>query len=215
MMSRVHPTIGPQLGIGLFCAALVSCVPAEHEPPFDTAQAIRELTSELRELEGMPSEFAEAVVLAWRIDTRPGSTSAPAIPVPGGSGMIPARPERAEVVLMWARTDSQPAPRRWVVVQGWRRPQDGTPWQRSTINRELSAPLTHLRPGEDVDGTWHGYQRYDRPPTAREVCDFAAVNFVRNDRLWERVAGGFRTTEWTRVLGEAPVCGFPGAAEIK
>jgi hypothetical protein len=176
---------------------------------------IRELTSELRLFEGLPSEFSEALVLAWRIDTRPATTSTPRIPVPGGSGYMPTQPDLIEVALLWGRVAPERGPGLWALVQGWRRPVDGEPWRRTVINRDLSAPLTHLRPGEDADGTWHGYQRYDRPPTSTEACSFAAVDFLTRDLWWEQVAGAFQTRNWTRALGEAPVCQFSEAIDAR
>ena len=170
---------------------------------------VRELTSELRLFEGLRSEFSEAQVLAWRIDTRPTSTSTPRVPVPGGAGLMPPQPERMEVALLWARLGPLHGSSSWALVQGWRRPGEGRPWQRTMINRELSAPLKHVRPGEDADGTWHGYQRYDRPPTSSDACSFAALAFLTRDPSWQPVAGGVRRFAWTRVLGESPVCRFP------
>jgi hypothetical protein len=201
--------------IGALCLALTSCASADQAPPWDSAEMIRELTSELRLFEGLPSEFSEALVLAWRIDTRPATTSSPRIPVPGGSGFMPTQPDRIEVALLWGRVVPQRGPGSWALVQGWRRPVDGEPWRRTVINRDLSAPLTHLRPGEDADGTWHGYQRYDRPPTSTDACSFAAVDFLTRDLSWEQVAGAFQTRNWTRALGEAPVCQFSEAIDAR
>src|SRR5262245_7827170 len=56
-------------------------------------------------------------------------------------------------------------------------PAEAGDWHRSLFNRELRSPLTHPRPGEDPDGTFHAYQSYDQAPTVREICDFAAVDF--------------------------------------
>ena len=202
------------VAVGVLSVALASCVPADDNPPWDTAEMIKELTSDLRRFEKLPTEFSEAHLLAWRIDTRPSSTSTPSIPIPGGSGLMPTPPDRIEVALLWGRVGAEGAPSSWALVQGWRRPAEGLPWQRTMINRELSAPLKHLRPGEDADGTWHGYQRYDRPPTSGDACSFAAVDFFRDDSSWQRVAGGFLKRNWTRALGAAPACHFPGAADV-
>jgi hypothetical protein len=202
------------LTVGALSVALASCVPADRSPPWDTAEMIRELTSELRTFEQLPADFSEALVLAWRIDTRPASTSTPPIPLPGGSGFMPTPPDRIEVALLWGRIRPGGAPGSWALVQGWRSPAQGGPWQRTMINRELSAPLKHLRPGEDADGTWHGYQRYDGPPTSTDACSFAAVDFLGEDSSWQRVAGGFLTRNWTRALGAAPACRFPDAADV-
>jgi hypothetical protein len=202
------------LAVGVLLVALASCVPADRNPPWDTAEMIGELTSELRMFEKLPAEFSEALVLAWRIDTRPASTSTPPIPLPDGSGFMTAPPERIEVAFLWGRIGPESAPSSWALVQGWRRPAQGGPWRRTMINRELSAPLTHLRPGEDADGTWHGYQRYDEPPTSRNACSFAAVDLLTGDSSWQRVTGGFLTRNWTRAFGEAPACRFPDAADV-
>ena len=170
--------------VAVLCLLTVaSCAPADPAPPWDTDEMVRQLTS----------EFTERVILAWRIDARPGVPSLPRIPFPDGSGFVPAKEDRVEIVLLWGRTGSANAPTGWALAQGFRHPGTDTPWQRSLFNRELRAPLTRLRPGEDADGTWHAYQRYDRPPTSREACDFAAVDFLAGDPLWHRIAGGFRT----------------------
>ncbi len=164
---------------------------------------VRQLTCDLRRFEGLGSEFTDCVILAWRIDTRP---SLPRIPFPDGSGF---KEDRAEIALLWGRIGPGSAPTGWVLAQGYRDPGTDTPWQRSLFNRELSAPLTRLRPGEDADGTWHAYQRYDRPPTSRDACGFAAVDFLsRAPGPWHRIAGGFRTQAWMQRLGGTPACGF-------
>lgn len=174
---------------------------------------VRQLTSDLRRYEGLPSELSESAVLAWRIDTGPRLSSLPPIPVPGGSGFMPPQESRVEIAMVWGRTGPESAPTGWALVQGFRHPGSGALWQRTIINRELRAPLTRLRPGEDRDGTWHGYQRYDRPPTSRDACDFAAVEFLVGDPSWHRIAGGFRNRAWTEALGKAPACSFPETRE--
>ena len=122
---------------------------------------------------------------------------------------MPTTPDQLESALVWGQMGPQSAPSGWVLVQGWRRPGEGRPWQRAVINRELSAPLAHPRPGEDAHGTWHGYQEYDRPPTSRDACDFASVDFLTRDSAWRRLSGGFRMRNWIRAIGESPVCAFP------
>jgi hypothetical protein len=198
-------------GVALALAWLfvvTSCTPADPVPPWETAEMVRELTSDLRLFEGLQSEFTDVVILAWRIDTRPGVAVLPRIPLPDGSGFVPPKEERVEIALLWGQTGPDRAPTGWAVVQGFRHPGSGKPWQRAIINRSLSAPLTDLRPGEEPDGTWHGYVRYDRPPTSRDACDFAAVDFLVGAHSWHRIAGAVRSRSWAHALGGEPACGF-------
>ena len=100
---------------------------------------VRDLTSELQRFEGLATKFDQFEVLAWRVDAR-------------GQG------ERVvEIALVWGRTGPVDAPTGWALVQGYRHPEAGGTWRRSLYNRELRSPLTHPRPGEDADGTWHAY----------------------------------------------------------
>jgi len=152
---------------------------------------VRELTSELRQFEGLGTDFDRSEVLAWRVDLRDTR-------------------DRVEIALVWGRTGPDHAPTGWALVQGYRHPEADDIWRRSLFNRELSSPLTHLRPGETRDGTWHAYQRYDHAPTVREICDFAAVDFFNEaeHRGYRRVRGGLRKTAWLRATGEEPPCDF-------
>ncbi|RPH53352.1 MAG: hypothetical protein EHM89_20215 [Acidobacteria bacterium] len=197
----------------LWLLALTSCAPADPAPPWDSDEMARQLTSELRLSEGLRSEFTAYVLLAWRIDTRPGLPSLPRIPLPDGSGFVPTKEDRVEIALLWGRTGPESAPTGWALVQGYRHPGTETRWRRTIINRELRTPLTRLRPGEDADGTWHGYQRYDRPPSSRDACDFAAVDFFVGDPSWQRISGGFCRPGWIRAVGEGPACRFPEAID--
>jgi len=199
-----------ELGIAvLSLLALTSCVPSDPHPPWDTDEMVRQLASDLRRFEGLSAELSDCEILAWRIDTAPRPASMPPIPVPGGSGFVPPGVQRVEIVLLWGRTGPESAPTGWALVQGYRHPGSGAPWQRTLINRELAVPLTRLRRGEEADGTWHGYHRYDRPPTSRDGCEFAAVDFLVGDPAWHRTAGAFRNRAWARAFGEAPACRFP------
>lgn len=194
---------------GLCLLSVASCAPADPVPPWEPDEMVRQLLPDLRYFEGPPPEFSETEILAWRIDSEPGQPSRPRIPVPGGSGFMPPQERRVERALLWRRRGPRSAPLDWALVQVHRFPGSETPWQRAVISRELTAPLTRLRPGEAADGTWHGYQRYDWPPTSRDACDFAAVAFLADDPPWLRIAGAFRHRAWTRAIGAAPVCGFP------
>jgi hypothetical protein len=152
---------------------------------------VQELTSELRRFEGLTHDFDAVEVLAWRRDAR-------------------GNKERVEIALLWGRMGPAEATRGWVLVQAYRHPDGDNTWHRSLFNRELRSPLTHPRPGEDADGTWHAYQSYDHAPTVREICDFAAVDFFNADRpgSYGRVSGELREAAWLRVAGEQPRCGF-------
>ena len=174
---------------------VVSCAQMDPLPAWNTNQMMRELTAELRQFEGVTTEFVESEVLAWRIQGR-------------------GDRERVEIALVWGRDASASGGTRgWALAQGWRHPEIDAVWRRSLFNRTLSAALTHLRPGETADGTWHAYQRYDHAPTSREICDFAAVDFFNDEARagYRRLAGSLRRGAWLRVAGEAPGCGFAGS----
>jgi len=152
---------------------------------------VAELTSELRRFEGLPTDFDQVEVLAWRVDARDSK-------------------DRVEIALIWGRTGPADATTGWALVQGYRHPDGNHTWHRSLYNRELKSPLTHPRPGEDLNGTWHAYQGYDHPPIGREICDFAAVDFFNAEGHagYRRVSGDVRKAAWFRVAGEQPSCGF-------
>ncbi len=185
----------------------MSCV-RDPQVPWDTEQMARELTAELRRFQGLSADLEEHHVVAWRVDTlrAPPPSSRPSPDDP--------RPERTQVGLLWGRTRADRTPARWLLVQGFQDADGTSRWQRAVTIRELKAPLVHPRPGEDRTGTWHGVQMYDHPPTSREICDFANVEFFGS--LAEaagnvrRVAGAVRRHAWRRVTGEEPACGFAG-----
>jgi hypothetical protein len=193
---------------GVWTLGVASCAPADPPSPWDLDEIVRELAPDLHHFEGMPSEFSEVEILAWRIDVRPSLRPPPPIPAPDGPGVLPPREDRVETALLWRRRSRGGAPTDWALVQAIRRLAE-EPWQRAVIIGHLSAPLPRLRPGETPDGYWHAYQRYDRPPTSRDACDFAAVSFLVDSGWLRRIEGTFRTRAWTRVFGEAPACGFP------
>jgi hypothetical protein len=177
--------------IAAVLALATSCGPSDPPPPWDTDQMVRELTAELRRFERLTADFDQVEVLAWRVDARDNN-------------------DRVEIALLWGRTAFSDATTGWASVQGYRRPDGDNTWHRSLYNRTLKSPLTHPRPGEDRDGTWHAYQRYDHAPTVHEICDFAAVDFFNIDRHggYRRVSGELRNTAWLRAAGEQPRCGF-------
>jgi hypothetical protein len=154
---------------------------------------VHDLTSDLRRFEHLTTDFDHVEVLAWRLDARGNS-------------------DRVASALLWARTGPANATTGWALVQGYGRPDDTNTWHRTLFNRELRSPLTHPRPGETPDGTWHGYQRYDHAPTSTEICEFAAVDFLGGDPQgsFRRVSGEVRKAAWFRVAGEQPRCGFGG-----
>lgn len=178
---------------GIFLLACNSSPPAV---PWDTARMTRELTADLRRFEGFTSEFELVEVLAWRVDSRVDSREDNA---------------RVEVALVWGRLPEKDGQARWTLIQGFRHPAGANTWYRSLVIRELKAPLMQPRPGEESDGTWHGFQRYRHAPTTAEICEFAAVDFfARGDDRggYRRVAGDIRKQAWLRVAGEEPRCGF-------
>ena len=64
---------------------------------------VAELTSELRRFEGLPTDFHQVEVLAWRVDARDSK-------------------DRVEIALIWGRTGPADATTGWALVQGYRRP---------------------------------------------------------------------------------------------
>ena len=152
---------------------------------------LRELTSELREFEGLANDFVQSEVLAWRIDSRGDN-------------------ERVEIALIWGRNGATDAPKSWALFQGYRHPKTDALWRRSLFNQYLKSPLTQLRPGDSRDGTWHAYQQYGHAPTSGEICDFARVVFLNEEerRGYRRVSGELPKAAWLRVTGEEPRCGF-------
>jgi hypothetical protein len=179
----------------IITAAVASLVAAcranDRQVPWDTDQMIRELTADLRQFEGLASDFTETEVLGWRIDA------------------LDSR-FRVEIALLWGRTGAAGAPGGWALVQGFRHPDGEGRWQRSLFYRYLKAPLTRPRPGESPDGTWHAFQRYEHAPTAQEICEFANVEFlvadtnVRHRRLTARLP----RDAWLKVAGAEPHCDF-------
>ena len=170
---------------------VASCGVSDSPPPWGTHQMLAELTSDLRRFEGLTTDFDQVEVLAWRRDAR-------------------GRKDRVETALIWGRTGPADAPTGWALVQGFRHPDRDNIWHRSLYNRELKSLLTQPRPGENLQGTWHAYHRYDHAPTVREICDFAAVDFFNAEGHagYRRVSGDVRKAAWFRVASEQPSCGF-------
>jgi hypothetical protein len=154
---------------------------------------VRDLTSELRRFEGLTSELDDYEVLAWRVDA--------------GNYI---KTDRLEVILLWGRTGLVGGSTGWVLVQGFRYLSADRVWRRSLFWRTLKAPLLRVRPGEDRDGTWRAFHRYDHAPTALEMCAFAEVSFLGPDTAagYRRVAGSLQKRAWVRVTSEEPRCGF-------
>jgi hypothetical protein len=188
-MGRRSYCIRPPL-VAAVIISLAACGASDPSPPWDINLMVRELTTELREFEGLASDFDRFELLAWRVDGR-------------------EEDQAVEIALLWGRTGPADAPTGWALAQGYRRPEARDGWRRSLVHRELRSPLTHPRPGEDADGTWHAYRHYDHAPTVREICDFAAVDFFDAGKPagYRRVSGALRNAAWLRVAGE-PSCGF-------
>jgi hypothetical protein len=170
-------------------ALIASCRHPDPQVPWDTEQMARQLTAGLRHVEGQTQDSTQFEVLAWTIAARRETR------------------DRVEIALLWRRTGPAGAPTGWTLEQAFRNPDADTRWQPSVIYRELKSPLIRVRPGEDADGTWHAIQGYAHPPTSREVCEFAEVDFAREPPTpWIRLSGGVRTQTWLRVVGELPGC---------
>lgn len=192
--------------LGVLAVAMVvgagGCAERSSAHACDLTHLARDVSSDLR-FEGVTAPLLHIEVLGWRIDEGP--LTAPVLPPspPGLPAHLPERPTpQTTIALIWVRADSST----WLVVQMFR----GTGrdrWQRSLTYRELVAPPTHLRPGEDANGTWHAVQRFSKPPAARELCDFAAVSFLEPPSAPIRtVSSQWDREAWLRVVGEAPTC---------
>lgn len=175
---------------GLVLCLVVACGRTDPPVPWDMAQMVRELTSDFRRYERLTSDFDQTEVLAWRTCTA------------GAEFFL----GRGDTALLWGRTRTSVGASTWVLAQGYRLRSNDEPWRRCLFNRNLIAPLTHLRPGEDADGTWHGIQRYDHPPTSGEVCEFAEVDFLAGSNECRTVSAAIRRNAWHRVAGADPQC---------
>ena len=178
---------------GLCVAASMTFLTSCHRPdspvPWKKERMVRELVADLRRFEGFTSDFAHHEVLAWRVVAQNGY--------------------RVEISLVWGRTTNDLATARWALIQGFRHPGGDNTWHRSLFNRYLKTPLSHARPGEDGNGTWHAFQMYQHAPTTREICDFAAVDiFATPERGYRRVSEGVQRQAWRRAAGREPECGF-------
>ena len=190
MNARVCIPIGiAATGVLLFFIG--ACAPSDPLVPWDTAPMVRELTSELRRHEELASTFDETEVLAWRRCTM-------------GSAF---RVGRLDIAILWGRTATATGAVGWALVEGYRTGGSDEPWKLGRIYRELRAPPTRLGPGWDAEGTWHGFQRYDHPPTSHEICDFAEVSFLAAPpNAYRTVSAGIRRNAWRRIARSEPQC---------
>lgn len=168
-----------------------ACVSSDPPVPWDTTQVVLELNSELQP-RGPDFHLHQVEVLGYKTEKS------------NQGGLV-------QIVLLWGRMGTDKSPARWALVQGFRHPSGDARWRLSVWFRNLKAPLTRLRPGEQTDGTWDAFHRYDRPPTAEEVCAFAAVDFLTPSTHdgWRRISGGWRAGAWARRVGDRPSCALP------
>ena len=186
----------------LLCAA---CRAENARVPWDTTEMVRQLTAELRRFEGLTSEARDVEVLAWRAIQRVNErATAPGLPP------VAIR-RRSESALLWGRFEAKDGASEWLLIDAFRGDRDV--WRRSLIFTEFKAPPPPLRPGETADGTWHGFNRYPKPPTSKEICEFASVSFLAvgpeiHADAWriEKRAGGVHVRSWRHVTGEEPAC---------
>lgn len=179
-----------------YCAAVSACAGCDARVPWDTNQMAREIALDLQQFENVDAEFREVEVLAWRRVERHQPRPAPLDPLRF----------RSYGALVWVRAEGRGGVPAWLLVQAGGGQDE--PWRRAIIFRELKAPLTNPRPGEDTTGTWHGFSRYTTPPTSEQVCDFAGVAFLKPYWLSDVrvVVTDLRRHAWQRVTGAAPVC---------
>ena len=182
---------------------VASCGATDPHVPWDKADIVREVTSDLRRFEHLTSDFTEVEVLAWRTQV---AESKPIEFPPTAPVAAPVERTRSDSVLLWARIASK-ADSTWMVIQAYRASYQENRWRRVVSNRELRYPPPPLWPGETPDGTWHGFQRFNRAPASDEICRFAEVAFLRPVRDdWRTVSGALQTTTWSRVTGARPAC---------
>ncbi|HVL70031.1 MAG TPA: hypothetical protein VM364_22420 [Vicinamibacterales bacterium] len=183
-----HPVRFAVAAVALLAGcALTSCRTHDDSPPWDGAPLAQALREDLYRHEGPALALVDLEILAWQVLANEATGT------------------RVEVALVWA-LGRREGSRRWIVAQMFRYPESPEGWRRSVWFRELRAPLTHLRPGEHEDGTWDAWILRDRAPTSREICDFAAVDFLAGAPGWRRVAGAVRHRAWEDFVGEAPAC---------
>ena len=151
----------------------------------------KEVESDLRRFEKVSSRLISSELLAWTVETR------------GHSG-------RVEIALLCAKTEPSKGLPGWILAQVIRHPGEDIGWTRTLWYRELKMPLSNPRPGEDLDGTWHGFAHYSHAPTGREICEFAAVDFLSQEAHadWRVDLEGVQRRAWLRVVGEEPTCNF-------
>jgi hypothetical protein len=172
--------------------------------PWDTTEMVRVLTAELRRFEGVTSKQRDVEVLAWRAIRRVHECAAPPGLPPVTTG------GRSDAALIWGRFEAKDGVQEWLLIDAFR--DDRDVWRRSMIFTYFRAPPPPLRPGETAEGTWHGFKRYTKPPTSKEICEFASVSFLavgpesREDYWRVEKAGGVRVQSWRRVTGEEPAC---------
>jgi len=200
-MRRLHHHGTVVTLLALFCAA---CSTRDTRVPWDTTEMVREVTAELRRFERVTSEARDVEVLAWRAIKRVHEFSAPPGLPPVTTG------GRSDAALIWGRFEAKDGVQEWLLIDAFRNDRDV--WRRSMIFTYFRVPPPPLRPGETADGTWHGFNRYAKPPTSKEICAFATVSFLaagpesREDYWRIEKTGGVRLQSWRRVTGEEPAC---------
>ncbi len=194
----------------LIVLALSACAAGDPPVPWDTGEMTRELMIDLRRFEHITSDPREVEVLAWGTTVQvKGHATPPGLPPVARTG-------RLDAALLWGRFETKAGTSEWLVIQASRGDEG---WVRQFINTEYMSPPRRLRPGERPDGTWPGFNRYTKPPTSKEVCDFASVSYLavsppiatpknpRGDWSVEKRAGAVRAHTWRRVTGDEPACG--------
>jgi hypothetical protein len=187
---------------------VMSCRAADPPIPWNKAGIVRDVTADLRTFEHLNVDFAQVEVLAWR--QQQSEFSPNRFPFPRSAPVgAPVTKIHGDGVLLWARQGMSDESG-WALIQAYRAPyRDDQSWHRAIINRDLSNPsTTPLWPGETPDRTWPGIQRLDHPPTSREICEFADVDFLRARVItdWQTVAAAMQTATWIRVAGAKPEC---------
>jgi hypothetical protein len=188
------------IAVALVVMFAPSCALLDEPAPWDTAEIVRDVTKSLRDNELLTSDLERTEILAWRILT---STADDRDPIPL------KRVSRMGVVLLWGRARVGTGAPGWLLVEVYRLRSDDR-WERPIVNINLNGPLRHpVRPGELPDGTLTGVQLYDHPPTSREACAFAAVQYLDAERRPDSLQmeqSVVRKRAWVSLTGSDPAC---------
>ena len=173
----------------MLCAMLLGSGCALERPPWTANEILHDVEPELREFDGVTHPIAEAQILMWHIERD------------SERGFI------VEEALLWRRSGAKGPGESRALVHAFRHPSGDNVWHRSVsyIETKDESAVPHTR---------HGYRRFQKQPTATDVCAFLLhVRGLGLDTGLSRVSGGFPQAAWRRLVGRDAPCSFSG--EVK